>query len=86
MKEEDIERIKKEADDRFFMVLGRRSDEKLLELVPFAENVIIIDGVCAACLGTGSFASEDGKMVLCRGCRIMERNRIKYLDGRIQEG
>ena len=85
IRDEDINRIKNEANERFFLILGKRSDTKLLELIPFAENVIVIDGICVACLGYGSFASHDGKKILCRGCRIMEKERIRILDEKIQE-
>ena len=86
IKEFDVGKVKAEADKRFFLLMGKRTDSRMLDLIPDAENVIVLDGVCSACKGTGSFSSADGKRVLCRGCRIMERNRIRILDEKIHEG
>ena len=65
--------------------MGRRTDDNLIALIPEAENVLVVDGICSICREPGSFDSMDGKNVLCRGCRIMERDRIAIMDVRIQE-
>ena len=81
----DVESIKAEAGRAFFLVLGKRSDEKLISLIPDAENIVILETICSICREPGSFDSMDGKNVLCRGCRQMERERIAIMDVRIQE-
>ena len=65
--------------------MGRRTDKNLIDLVPEAENVLIIDEICSICREPGSFDSMDGKSVLCRGCRALEKDRIAIMDVRIQE-
>ena len=65
--------------------MGRRTDENLIALIPEAENVLVIDGICSVCRETGSFDSADGKGVLCRGCKVLEKERIAIMDVRIQE-
>ena len=80
----DADKIRAEADRHFFLVVGRRSDLMLITLIPDAENVLVIDGICSICQEPGSFESADGRSVLCRGCRILERERIAVMDARIQ--
>ena len=85
IREIDVEKIKVEANRHFFLIMGRRTDENLVALIPEAENVVVIDGVCSVCREPGSFDSADGKCVLCRGCKILEKERIAIMDVRIQE-
>ena len=80
----DADKIRAEADRRFFLIVGRRSDLALITLIPDAENILVIDGICSICQEPGSFDSADGKNVLCRGCRILEKERIAVMDARIQ--
>ena len=85
IKETDVSKIKNEANRHFFFILGRRSDKRLIELIPEAENIIVLDAVCSICRETGSFDSMDGKSVLCRGCKTMEKERVAIMDVRIQD-
>ena len=84
LKELDVGTIEMEAKNRYFLVLGPRDDKTLCSLIPMAENVFVIEGVCDICKGTATFANEAGTSAICRGCKQMELERIKKIDAKLQ--
>ena len=70
-------------NDRFFCVIGGRDDKKLLDLIPMAENLIVIPSICTYCKATASFSNTDNSKAVCRSCREMEKARVNKIDDAI---
>ena len=84
IREDDAETILKDAGQRFFFVIGKRDDQRLRELIPFSENTLILDGICFFCKGVGSFSCVNNKVAICRGCKSLQKERVKAMDERMK--
>ena len=76
----DCRTIRANMDKVFYLVVGGRNDENLLNLIPVAENVIVSTQICYYCKGYGSFPNVNRKFAVCRQCRFMEVERAAKMD------
>ena len=85
IKPEDLELIRSEAHKRFFLIVGQRDDQALIQLIPEAENVVIAHQICFYCKANASFAGRENSIAVCRSCREMELERIQKMDKEIRD-
>ena len=80
LREEDAQTIREGVNDKFYCVIGRREDKKLIDLIPMAENLLVIPSICTYCKVTASFSNTDNSKAVCRACREMEKARVDKMD------
>ena len=85
LKDEDAKTIREGVNERFFCVIGRREDQNIIDLIPMAENLMVIPSICKYCRITASFANTDNTKAVCRACREMEKERVFRIDMAIND-
>ena len=78
LSEDDKNFLIEDADNRMYYVFGLSDDQKLVNLVPFADDFMKWSSICHDCHLSASFM-EYGK-ILCRRCRNYRRSVAEKVD------
>ena len=76
--EEDKEFLITDADKHFYYVFGLNEDQRLISLIPFADDFTKWLSLCHDCFNSASFT--DFGRILCRKCRNYRRSVAEKVD------